>query len=129
MPVSPEDSEEIRQLIARYCLLFDAHEAKEWAALFTDDGVIEIGASRAEGTEALVQFAAAVPAESVMRHITTNVVIDVEGDEARSQSYLTVLLPAAQSPISLIARYEDRLRRVDGQWRFAERFVHIDDRG
>ena len=48
MPVSPEDSEEIRQLIARYCLLFDAHEAKEWAALFTDDGVIEIGASRAE---------------------------------------------------------------------------------
>ena len=123
MPASPEDSDEIRQLIARYCLHFDAHEATEWASLFTPDGVFELGPVRAEGTDALEKFAASASTDTVVRHIATNVVIDVTGDEARSESYLIILRPAAESPISMVARYEDRLRRIDGRWRFSERRV------
>ena len=121
-----EDHEEIRQLIARYCHHVDKHEASEWAALFSEDGILDAGVMKTQGTEALRDFVEGMrsnPQIPPMRHIVTNVVIDVQGDEATSQSYILVLRPGEVTQIGLTARYDDRLRRIDGHWRFVERRI------
>ncbi|MEV0247381.1 nuclear transport factor 2 family protein [Nocardia sp. NPDC050712] len=64
------------------------------------------------------------------KHITTNVILEVDEDAgtARSQSYVTVL--QAVDGLSLqpvvAGRYEDRFLRRNAQWRFAERRFTLD---
>jgi hypothetical protein len=56
-------------------------------------------------------------------HLTTNEVIDIEGDVAKVTSYL--VLVGGKAPGVLIAgRYDDVLHRVEGRWLFAVR--HLD---
>jgi uncharacterized protein (TIGR02246 family) len=119
-----QDCEEIRQLIARYCHHVDSVQAKEVTALFSDDAVVEIGGSETRGAEAIEAFYTGLKAVydvAPMLHHVTNVVVDVDGDEATSQSYILVLGIGNPTTISMTGRYEDRLRRIDGEWRFTER--------
>ncbi len=119
-----EDHEEIRQLIARYCHLVDSHQAAGWAALFTEEGVLDAGGTKVEGIQALESFAESlrgVYETHPMRHVVTNVVIDINGDDARSQSYIQVLNPGPSTSIGMTGIYDDILRRVDGEWRFVQR--------
>jgi 3-phenylpropionate/cinnamic acid dioxygenase small subunit len=64
------------------------------------------------------------------RHIITNVRIQVgeAADTAVSRSYFTALQAVPDLALQPIAsgRYHDRFERRNGQWRFAERRVHVD---
>ena len=42
MPLSPEDDAEIRNLLARYCLLLDLDEVEAWIQLFTPDATYQV---------------------------------------------------------------------------------------
>jgi len=59
------------------------------------------------------------------KHVITNVIIDVEGDRARAQSYGTVFQQTDVFPLQPIAsgRYIDRFERIDGTWWFVERVM------
>ena len=59
------------------------------------------------------------------KHVVTNVVIDVVGDRADARSYVTVFQQTDVLPLQPIAsgRYTDRLERVAGTWRFADRLI------
>ena len=59
------------------------------------------------------------------KHVITNVVIDVDGDRARSRCYATVFQQTDVLPLQPIAsgRYVDQFERVDGTWRFADRLI------
>jgi 3-phenylpropionate/cinnamic acid dioxygenase small subunit len=62
------------------------------------------------------------------KHVTTNVMVDVEGDTATSRCYYTVFQQTdalALQPI-IAGRYHDRFERVDGRWRFADRLIFSD---
>lgn len=67
------------------------------------------------------------------RHLTTNVRIDIEeeDDRATARSYFVVLQATPKLPFQSIVggRYEDRFERVDGEWRFAERVMLVDQIG
>ncbi len=67
------------------------------------------------------------------RHLSTNVRIDIDeaADRATARSYYVVLQQTQKLPFQPIVggRYDDRFERVDGQWRFAERVVHVDQLG
>jgi len=67
------------------------------------------------------------------RHLTTNLIIDIDeaGNTATSRAYYLVLQATEKLPFQPIVagRYEDRFERVDGEWRFAERLVHVDQVG
>lgn len=64
------------------------------------------------------------------RHVTTNVVIDVDDDAgtASARSYFTVLQARPELPLQPIiaGRYQDRFARRDGVWSFAERVIFIE---
>lgn len=62
------------------------------------------------------------------RHITSNPIIEVDGDVARVRSVYTVLQQAPDSPLEAVisGRYHDTLRRIDGRWRFVERSFLVD---
>jgi hypothetical protein len=67
------------------------------------------------------------------RHLATNAMIDIDeaADRATARSYFVVLQATDRLPFQPIAggRYEDRFERVDGEWRFAERLIHVDQIG
>jgi 3-phenylpropionate/cinnamic acid dioxygenase small subunit len=67
------------------------------------------------------------------RHLSTNIIVDVDeaADSARARSYFVVLQATDKLPFQAIAggRYHDRFERVDGRWRFAERFIYLDQVG
>jgi uncharacterized protein (TIGR02246 family) len=122
-----DDVDEIRQLIARYCHLVDARRIEEWVDCFTDDAVFEVRGSRHEGRDALLKLGQGLrESGNRSRHWVTNVLVDVDGDHATSESYLMMLSATAEPALLGSGVYRDRVRRVDGRWRFAERIVTFD---
>jgi len=67
------------------------------------------------------------------RHLATNVRIEIDEaeDSATARSYFVVLQATPKLPFQAIVggRYEDRFERIDGQWRFADRLVLVDQIG
>jgi hypothetical protein len=130
MPSAIEEKDAIRELMARYCFHFDGGEFDQWLELFTDDATFDLGArGRFSGREALRNFLKAIPLTNglpMMRHCVMNSIVRVEGDDAAARSYVVVVHGGAQLGLTLAGRYEDRLAKVGGAWRFRERIVHFD---
>ena len=67
------------------------------------------------------------------RHLSTNVMIDIDEarDSATARSYFVVLQATPKLPFQPIVggRYEDRFDRIGGEWRFADRLIHVDQIG
>jgi 3-phenylpropionate/cinnamic acid dioxygenase small subunit len=67
------------------------------------------------------------------RHLATNVIVDIDeaADSATARSYYVVFQATGKLPFQAIVggRYDDDFKRVDGQWCFAKRVVHVDQIG
>ena len=120
------DKEEIRELLARYCFALDADRFEEMAELFTPDGVWEtafgVGSTRA-GIVAQARGLASGPRPRRV-HLTTNIVIDLDGDAAVARSNWVVFQNSASGPvIGSGGAYFDKLAKVDGRWFFRHRRI------
>ena len=114
----------IRRLLAEYCHCVDDGRFDDVVALFTPDGVFAFGSLGAEGRDALrTWFAETHPPEQRGKHLTTNTVVDLDGDRAHAVSDFAFLgLRDARLVPSVAGRYHDELRRDDdGRWRIARR--------
>jgi ketosteroid isomerase-like protein len=123
VPLEASDIIAIQQLYAAYNVAADHGDGKAFGGCFTADGVFDLGTMRAEGSDALAEFANGIPAAAPgSRHIATNVLVEGEGDLATGQAYLMLLNTCSSPPaIMMTGQYEDRLvRSIDG-WRFTER--------
>ena len=64
------------------------------------------------------------------KHVTTNLVIDVDpgGDRATSRSYFTVLQARPELPLQIViaGRYLDTFERRDDGWWLVDRFEYCD---
>ncbi|MBR9911377.1 MAG: nuclear transport factor 2 family protein [Gammaproteobacteria bacterium] len=63
------------------------------------------------------------------RHLTANLIIEPAGTESAIAScYVVVFQQTAELPLQPIIAgdYRDRFARVDGEWRFIERFIGND---
>lgn len=118
----------IRQLTARYNRGFDDVDPDAYAATFTEDGVLEIvGGEVIEGREALAAMCRTTGYGVV--HLTTDAIIDVDGDKATQDTYLIVAnRTEGGGPVafSTTGRYRDTLIRTDAGWRFQRRVVTLD---
>lgn len=119
-----EDIEAIRRLKIRYAQLCDAnYDPDGLAALFTEDAVFEGGAlGNYNGREAIRQFMAGVSKQLTFAvHFMIGHMIDVapSGTEATGSWYLLDAVTANGRADWIAVTYDDRYRKVDGQWLFS----------
>jgi hypothetical protein len=123
----------IRDVLSRYCRGLDRMDKEMAYATWHDDGTA-LYIDTFEGTgHGFVDWVwqAHEPMEC-HSHQISNCLIDVDGDTARSESYVTVLLwrhadaSGARTEIVARGRYLDRWSRRDGRWAIDHR-IHVSD--
>ena len=121
-----DDKVAIYELLARYNRAFDAGAAEEWASTFTEEGAFHSLVEVHVGRTQLIDFARAFTLSDKFgaKHWVNNVIIEGDGDEATLSSYaLVVKSQEVGAAILRLTSYSDRLRKVDGEWKFASRTV------
>jgi hypothetical protein len=130
------DKLEIRDLIERSVRDIDDRAADRLAERFDEDGVLQLAGTVFEGRTALRQMfrgGTAPPAwtepgqllkQPASMHLTSNPVIDVDGDAATAETDMVTLVrdESGRARVTLVARYRDRLRRAEGgRWLITNR--------
>ena len=121
-----DDYEKIRRLMAEYCFATDTADTVRWAGLFTEDVLWEGGAfGRFEGREGAIAYHQAGGNPAQYRHITSNSVIDLEGDRARVASYVQVFDQGGPQAVLMFSGvYQDVVVKQGGRWLIKERHLH-----
>jgi uncharacterized protein (TIGR02246 family) len=115
--LTPQDYLEIQQLYARYNWAIDAGDIEAYVALYTPDGTF----NTFNGAAGLRTFMKDRPA-GTRRHWNTNLIITPSPEGANGKVYLMLLDVGVKPPAaSAAARYEDRLVKTAGGWRFKKR--------
>ena len=119
----------------RYAECVDAADFDGIGALFARGEITNRGVPGAivgaDAVAALYRTTNKVHADGTLltRHLTTNVVIDIdeEADVADSRSSFVVFQATPTVPLQPIVtgRYQDRFERVDGAWGFARREMSV----
>lgn len=109
------------RLIALYANLNDEARWDEVAALYAEDGVMVRPTAPDAPTVGRAAILAAFKARPprVTRHVCSNVVIDVESDDAARGVSAMLLFTGAAEP--LVGSFHDRFVLTADGWRFAER--------
>ncbi|RTL64568.1 MAG: nuclear transport factor 2 family protein [Pseudonocardiaceae bacterium] len=119
--------EEIRDVLLRYCRGVDRGDLDLLCSVYHPDATDDHGMYRGNGHE-FAEWILAQPGrdELVTQHHLTNVVIEIDADDARAETYFVAVHRRPGPPVSVGqfgGRYVDRLSRRDGVWRIAERTV------
>ena len=123
-----EDRLEIEDVIVRYAIAVDTQDDEMLAGCFTDDAQASFaGVPAGPGGPAIAAFLASLRGVPVIgsTHRFTNIVVDLDGDEADVQSSGAVYGVRGE-PLQLHIRgitYRDRFVRTPAGWRIARR-VH-----
>src|SRR5689334_11434203 len=118
--LTADDRLAIMDVLARYARCIDFHRWDELPTLFTDDCTVDFGKVMGvhEGKEGVANMGRMIGGTGLtMRHYSTNVIIDGDGDRAEVVSY--VLAFTGGGPGSLMpttGRYEDEFVKRDGRW-------------
>ena len=134
--------DQVSNLISRYAEILDSGDFDGVGRLFAN-GAVEVfnegvsNGGRKTGTDQIVSwYRSAVSTyggSPRTRHVITNLIIEIGPEElgAEARSYFTVLQCLPEFPLQIVAagRYHDRLEKVDGAWRFAEKLIHADFTG
>ena len=123
-----DDRDEIENLLAVYCELFDSGDLEGYASLFVDAKITNSFES-SSGPEEIIDFfqRTGLLYDGVphTRHLTTNIFVDVApgGLTATSRSYVTILQALNDFPLQpvFVGQYQDELAKIDGRWRFRSR--------
>ena len=128
-PRQISDHIEITQLLYRYGCCIDTRDFELLSTVFARDAVIDYNVDR--GTKLLFPemvewLREALQIFRITQHVITNPVIELDGDRARSTTYLTatheqVKLNGDSVLVVLGGVYRDRLRRTDAGWRIEKR--------
>ena len=125
------DADAIAALIYTYAERVDAGDLDGMAALFAHATYRSQVAEYSGSTELAAVMKRRIRLHDGVprtKHVTTNLMINVDGDTATARSYFTVLQATSALPLQPIVagRYHDRFVRAAGAWRFADRLVLID---
>jgi uncharacterized protein (TIGR02246 family) len=120
-----EDSLAILQLVARADACATARDPDGYAALFTDDAVMDGGMGTAHGRTALRETVARVwagePAGTL--HLTLNAVIDTSGPEPSVDSVMLMVASGSSPAIVGSAKVHQVVARGPEGWRISRRTI------
>ncbi|WP_327312930.1 nuclear transport factor 2 family protein [Streptomyces sp. NBC_01235] len=114
----------VQSAVAAYAHALDANRIDDLVELFHPDGVAEIaGVGTFEGHDAIRQgYAAFAPTRPQLHLVGNTVVTSATEDEATAVSNLAFFQRGDSGwAVQLVGRYDDTLRRKDGEWRFQRR--------
>jgi hypothetical protein len=122
------DKNAIRELLATYCFHLDNYHFAEMAALFTEEGTWDTAFGKGTGRAGIVAQAESISRSGTPRprrvHLTTNIVIDLKGDQATVESNWCVVQNSASGPrIGSAGGYRDQVVKRDGRWSFEYRKI------
>jgi 3-phenylpropionate/cinnamic acid dioxygenase small subunit len=129
-----EDRIQIHDLFVRYTFAVDSWDEPAILACFTEDGVLEtpvLGGRFAgrEGQREFVRVGRSRAEGSQMRHLFSNLGVQLAGDRATAQSYFVVYASRnGKTELSVVGRYNCRVRKLGADWLFEYRGVSIDSR-
>jgi ketosteroid isomerase-like protein len=127
-----EDKFAIEERIGIYNQAIDQGRFEDFLACWCEDGVFDGLDGPYVGKAAIRRFTDSYDQRYRLRlnglkHFTVNIVSRIDGDRATSSSHLQLVTTGAKGAhILFTGRYEDELRRVDGQWLFSRRKLHQD---
>ena len=130
--LSTEDRLAIAEVMAAYCHAIDLGKWDDFPALFTADCKLDFGALMGvfEGTEGVRRFAETLKGLGLfMRHYTTNVMLEGDGERARGRSYVLAVTGPPGATNQTTGRYDDEFVKVDGRWRIRVRRALLDQPG
>lgn len=125
------DREAIRDVLYRYCRAIDRCDAELLTGVYWP-GAIDNHGMWSGTVEEFVPFVIPVLlSRDATSHRISNVLIRIEGDEAKVESYFDayerpVRNDGTPNDITMIGRYLDSFERRDGEWRIAGRTVITD---
>lgn len=131
-PVSIEDRLAISDLFVRYTCALDTGDVDTLVDCFTPDGrLVSPAVGEYAGHAAIRAFAERFSEfrrnGSQLRHVISNLMIQVDGDRGHATCYLIVFLTRdGQSRLLAPGQYDCELRKVGGAWRFQNRIVRHD---
>ena len=125
MTLTASDSIAILQLVARADACASARDADGYAALFTDDGVMDGDMGTVEGRRALRDAVARIWAEEPAGtlHLTLNAVLDESGTSPVVDSVMLLVGVGSSPAIHGSARVRQTVRQTPGGWRISARKI------
>jgi len=126
------DHEEIRQLLYRYARGVDRADFDTLRSVYASGGTDRHGGFDGPGEEfaQVVVDRARTVWDSVGNHHITNIYIEVDGDQARAETYFLACHPHQdEGPVQMAVmsgRYLDNLVRENGRWGIGRRQVITD---
>jgi len=127
-----KDRAEIHALLVSYGSTLDARDFDGFAKLFARNGVYVTGSGKGVSGKEAGETMRQVFAENALGfrepnfHVFLNEVVALDDiDHAHASSMSLYMVPGADNrpTPALMARYEDKLVREDGAWKFASRKV------
>ncbi len=120
----------IAETLALYCRGIDRCDAEQLAAVFTPDAHLDYGSGAAPIAETIAGLMAGLGGMRLTQHNISNTVMRLDGDTARAETNCVALhiIPTPDGEIELVVggRYLDRLVKLEGRWRIAERLYVMD---
>jgi hypothetical protein len=122
------DRQAIDQLVAGdYPHALDTQNWEAYADKFTDDGELSLGEQSAKGRQGIIGMVSALPQDNRVIHVISNLSYRLEGDTAVGGAYWQDIGLVGGAPGVVVAgRYEDALRKVNGEWKFSKRAIVIE---
>ena len=118
-----EDDRAIRRVLAEYCHSCDDGDFDALLECFTTDAEFVFAERVVAGRDALrAWFEKTQRADRRGKHLTTNTVVDVDGDTATARSDFVFLVRSDAGLVPLLTgRYRDALVRDGSRWRLGRR--------
>jgi uncharacterized protein (TIGR02246 family) len=127
--LTASDSIAILQLIARADACASARDADGYAALFTDDAVMDGDMGTVQGRSALrdavARIWAAEPTGTL--HLTLNAVLDESAAEPAVDSVMLMVAAGSSPGVLGTARVRQSVRHTPGGWRMSVRRINTHD--
>lgn len=117
-----DDREAIRELIYRYCRSVDRLDVALGHSIWHEDATADYGAAVYQGPgRGVIDHVCAQHRHALNHsHQVSNILIELNGDRAGSESYVTATLRLERAgklqQIMVWSRYVDRWSRRDGRW-------------
>ena len=112
----------ITEVLHRYCYAVDRIDADLGAQIWHPDGMAYYdGIFEGTGQDFMQWVLETHRGVDATSHQLTNVLIDVDGERAGSESYVTACIRSGGTDIVARGRYQDSWSRRSGEWRIDER--------